>query len=136
VPYAITLQDGVGYIPLQSFNESAADNVSRALLELKRKGARSYLLDLRGNGGGSLDQALEISDLFLKPGQEIVVVRHRGREPEIASASRPSIVDSMPIVVLVEGTAPRRDRGRGAQDRSRARGRTSFGKGWCRRSFR
>ncbi len=139
VPYAITLQDGVGYIPLQSFNESAADNVSRALLELKRKGARSYVLDLRGNGGGSLDQALEISDLFLKPGQEIVVVRHRGREPEIASASRPSIVDSMPIVVLVDGaTASASEIVAGSlqdHDRGLVVGTTSFGKGLVQTLF-
>ena len=139
VPYAITLEDGVGYIPLQSFNESAADNVSRALLELKRKGARSYVLDLRGNGGGSLDQALEISDLFLKPGQEIVVVRHRGREPEIASASRPSIVDSMPIVVLVDGaTASASEIVAGSlqdHDRGLVVGTTSFGKGLVQTLF-
>jgi len=139
VPYAITLQDGVGYIPLQSFNESAADNVSRALLELKRKGARSYVLDLRGNGGGSLDQALEISDLFLKPGQEIVVVRHRGRDPEIAAASRPSIVDSMPIVVLVDGaTASASEIVAGSlqdHDRGLVVGTTSFGKGLVQTLF-
>jgi len=139
VPYAITLEEGVGYIPLQSFNESAADNVSRALLELKRKGARSYVLDLRGNGGGSLDQALEISDLFLKPGQEIVVVRHRGREPEIASASRPSIVDSMPIVVLVDGaTASASEIVAGSlqdHDRGLVVGTTSFGKGLVQTLF-
>lgn len=139
VPYAITLQEGVGYIPLQSFNESAADNVSRALLELKRKGARSYLLDLRGNGGGSLDQALEISDLFLKPGQEIVVVRHRGREPEIAAASRASIIDSMPIVVLVDGaTASASEIVAGSlqdHDRGLVVGTTSFGKGLVQTLF-
>jgi carboxyl-terminal processing protease len=139
VPFTITLQDGVGYIPLQSFNESAADNVSRALLELKRKGARAYVLDLRGNGGGSLDQALEISDLFLKPGQEIVVVRHRGRDPEIASASRPSIIDSMPVVVMVDGaTASASEIVAGSlqdHDRGLVVGTTSFGKGLVQTLF-
>jgi carboxyl-terminal processing protease len=139
VPYAIMLEDGVGYIPLQSFNESAAENVSKALLELKRKGARSYVLDLRGNGGGSLDQALEISDLFLKPGQEIVVVRHRGREPEIAAASRVSIVDSMPIVVMVDGaTASASEIVAGSlqdHDRGLVVGTTSFGKGLVQTLF-
>ncbi len=139
VPYAITLEDGVGYIPLQSFNESAAENVARALLELKRRGARSYVLDLRGNGGGSLDQALEISDLFLKPGQEIVVVRHRGKEPEIASATRPSIIDSMPVVVMVDGgTASASEIVAGSlqdHDRGLVVGTTSFGKGLVQTLF-
>ncbi len=139
VPYAITLEDGVGYIPLQSFNESAAENVAKALLDLKRRGAKSYVLDLRGNGGGSLDQALEISDLFLKPGQEIVVVRHRGRDPEIASATRPSVIDSMPVVVMVDGgTASASEIVAGSlqdHDRGLVVGTTSFGKGLVQTLF-
>jgi carboxyl-terminal processing protease len=139
VPFAITLEDGVGYIPLQSFNESAADNVQQALLDLKRRGARSYVLDLRGNGGGSLDQALEISDLFLRPGQEIVVVRHRGKEPEIASATRPSVIDSMPVVVMVDGgTASASEIVAGSlqdHDRGLVVGTTSFGKGLVQTLF-
>lgn len=139
VPFSITLENGVGYIPLQSFNESAAENVAQALMELKRRGARSYILDLRGNGGGSLDQALEISDLFLKPGQEIVVVRHRGKEPEIASATRPSVIDSMPVVVLVDGgTASASEIVAGSlqdHDRGLVIGTTSFGKGLVQTLF-
>lgn len=139
VPFAITLEDGVGYIPLQSFNESAAENVARSLLELKRKGARSFVLDLRGNGGGSLDQALEISDLFLKPGQEIVVVRHRGRAPEIAAATRPSLIDSVPVVVMVDGaTASASEIVAGSlqdHDRGLVVGTTSFGKGLVQTLF-
>ena len=61
------------------------------------------MLDLRGNGGGSLDQALDISDLFLKPGQEIVVVRHRGKTPRSPRPAGRSVIDSMPIVVMVDG---------------------------------
>jgi carboxyl-terminal processing protease len=139
VPFVITLEGGVGYIPLQSFNESAAENVARALLDLKRRGAKSYVLDLRGNGGGSLDQALEISDLFLKPGQEIVVVRHRGKEPEIASATRPSVNDSMPVVVMVDGgTASASEIVAGSlqdHDRGLVVGTTSFGKGLVQTLF-
>ena len=139
VPFAITLENGVGYIPLQSFNESAAENVARALLDLKRRGARSYVLDLRGNGGGSLDQALEISDLFLKPGQEIVVVRHRGKQPEIASATRSSVIDSMLVVVMVDGgTASASEIVAGSlqdHDRGLVIGTTSFGKGLVQTLF-
>jgi carboxyl-terminal processing protease len=139
VPFALTLEDGVGYIPLQSFNESAAENVARALIDLKRRGARSFVFDLRGNGGGSLDQALDISDLFLKPGQQIVVVRHRGREPEIATATKPSIVDSMPVVVLVDGgTASASEIVAGSlqdHDRGLVVGTTSFGKGLVQTLF-
>jgi carboxyl-terminal processing protease len=113
--------------------------VAKALLDLKRRGARSFVLDLRGNGGGSLDQALDISDLFLKPGQEIVVVRHRGKAPEIASASRPSVIDSTPIVVLVDGgTASASEIVAGAlqdHDRGLVVGTISFGKGLVQTLF-
>jgi carboxyl-terminal processing protease len=139
VPYSLVLDGGVGYIPLQSFNDSAAEDVAKALLDLKRRGARSFVLDLRGNGGGSLDQALDISDLFLKPGQEIVVVRHRGKTPEIATASRASVVDSMPIVVMVDGgSASASEIVAGAlqdHDRGLVVGTTSFGKGLVQTLF-
>src|SRR2546422_7090629 len=57
VPYSLALDGGVGYIPLQSFNESAAQDVERSLLSLRAKGGKSYVVDLRGNGGGSLERA-------------------------------------------------------------------------------
>lgn len=139
VPFTIVLDGGVGYIPLQSFNDSAAEDVARALLDLKRRGAKSFVLDLRGNGGGSLDQALDISDLFLKPGQEIVVVRHRGKTPETATANRSSMIDSMPIVVMVDGgTASASEIVAGAlqdHDRGLVVGTTSFGKGLVQTLF-
>ncbi len=139
VAYTLMLDENVGYIPLQSFNESAAEDVARALMDLKRRGARSYVLDLRQNGGGSLDQALDISDLFLKPGQEIVQVRHRGRTPDIAKATRPSMIDSTPVVVLVDGaTASASEIVAGAlqdHDRGLVVGTTSFGKGLVQTLF-
>ena len=140
VPYTLVLNGSVGYIPLQAFNESASEDVARSLLDLKRRGARSYVLDLRGNGGGSLDQALDISNLFLRAGQEISSVRHRGREPEVYNANRPSpLVDSMPVVVLEDGaTASASEIVAGSlQDHDRALvvGTTSFGKGLVQTLF-
>jgi carboxyl-terminal processing protease len=139
VPYTLTLDENVGYIPLQSFNESSSDDVERALATLRQRGAKAFLLDLRGNGGGSLDQALEISNLFLKPGQEIARVRHRSKAPEIYKANRPSVLDSMPVVVLVDGfSASASEIVAGSlQDHDRALvvGTTSFGKGLVQTLF-
>ena len=139
IPYTLSLDDNVGYIPLQSFNESSADDVERALVSLRQRGAKAFLLDLRGNGGGSLDQALEISNLFLKPGQEIARVRHRSKAPEIYKANRPSVLDSMPVVVLVDGgSASASEIVAGSlQDHDRALvvGTTSFGKGLVQTLF-
>lgn len=140
VPYALVLDNGVGYIPLQAFNNSASEDVGKALLMLKGKGVRSYVIDLRGNGGGALDQALDISNLFLRSGQEIASVRHRGRQPEVYNANRPTpLVDSMPVVVLVDGaTASASEIVAGSlQDHDRALvvGTTSYGKGLVQTLF-
>jgi carboxyl-terminal processing protease len=141
VPYSIVLDGGVGYIPLQSFNESASEDVAKALIDLKSQGARSYVLDLRGNGGGSLDQSLDIANLFLHAGQEIAAVRQRGKEPDIFPANRPTpLVDSMPVVVMVDGyTASASEIVAGSlQDHDRALvvGTPSFGKGLVQTLFR
>lgn len=139
VPYALMLDGGVGYIPLQSFNESASADVERSLAGLKAKGAKAFVLDVRGNGGGSLDQALEISNLFFKPGHELASVRHRGRNPEIYRATRASVVDSMPVVVLVDGASASASEivAGSLQDHDRALvvGTTSFGKGLVQTLF-
>ena len=139
VPYTLMLDGGVGYIPLQSFNESAAQDVERSLLDLKGRGAKAYVLDIRGNGGGSLEQALEINNLFFKPGQELASVRHRGRTPEIYRASRLSVIDSVPVVVLVDGsTASASEIVAGSlqdHDRGLVVGTTSFGKGLVQTLF-
>ncbi|MFN0177703.1 MAG: S41 family peptidase [Gemmatimonadales bacterium] len=139
VPYALMLDGGVGYIPLQSFNESASGDVEKSLLSLKAKGAKAYIVDVRGNGGGSLDQALEISNLFFKPGHELASVRHRGRNPEVYRASRGSVVDSMPVVVLVDGASASASEivAGSLQDHDRALvvGTTSFGKGLVQTLF-
>lgn len=139
VPFALMLDGTVGYIPLQSFNESGSGDVERAVTELRAKGARAFVVDVRGNGGGSLEEALEIGNLFLRPGQEIASVRHRGREPEVYRANRPSLIDSMPIVVMVdERSASASEIVAGTlQDHDRALviGTTSFGKGLVQTLF-
>ena len=139
VPYSIMLDNDVGYIPLQSFNESAAADVERSLEGLKEHGAKAFVLDLRGNGGGSLDQALEIGNLFFEPGAEIAAVRHRGKAAEIYRANRRSVIDSMPVVVLVDGyTASASEIVAGSlQDHDRALivGTNSFGKGLVQTLF-
>jgi carboxyl-terminal processing protease len=139
VPYTIVLDNGVGYLPLQRFNENAAEQVEQGLQQLRSKGARSYLIDLRGNPGGSLDQSLEISNLFLKPGVEIASVRHRGKTPEVYRANRPSIVDSASVVVLIDQySASASEIVAGAlqdQDRALVVGTSSFGKGLVQTLF-
>jgi carboxyl-terminal processing protease len=133
VPFTLILEDGIGYLPIQRFNESAGEQVQRAVRQLRDAGARAFILDLRGNPGGSLQEALVMSDLFLGRGLEIASVRHRGKTPEVFRGSQGSIIDSMSIVVLVDNASASASEivAGSLQDHDRALvlGTPSFGKG-------
>ncbi len=139
VPFALHLTPEIGYVSLQRFNQSAAQDINDAIRRLRREGASSFVLDVRGNPGGDLEQALQIGDLFLPPGQEIARVRHRGKDPEVYRAKRPSIIDSLSFVVLVDGfSASASEIVAGTlQDHDRALviGTPSFGKGLVQTLF-
>lgn len=139
VPYALMLDDNVGYIPLQTFNETASEELTQSIERLRKEGARSLILDLRDNPGGILDQALSVSDLFLKEGQEIASVRARqGKEQRFIAQQRFRITD-LPMIVLVNGySASASEIVSGAlQDHDRAVvvGTTTFGKGLVQSVF-
>ncbi len=126
----------VGYIRMSSFNEKTDDGLEHAVRELKRQigpGLKGYILDLRNNPGGLLDQAVDVSDDFLNSGE---IVSTRGRHPddtERYDAKPGDITDGKPVIVLVNGgTASASEIVAGAlQDNKRATivGMTSFGKG-------
>ena len=123
----------IGYIPLQTFNENAGEEVANAVTELEKGGARGLVLDLRGNGGGIVDQSLEVASLFLPDGAEIASVRSRNAPTEISSSSGMHLATNIPLVVLVNGgTASASYIVAGAlqdHDRALVLGTTSFGKG-------
>jgi carboxyl-terminal processing protease len=139
VPFATLLGDKVGYIPLQTFNENAAEEVEAAAAKLVNDGARGIVLDLRDNGGGIVDQSLAVSSLFLKRGQSIVNVRSRNMAEEVARASGDQLSTQPPMVVLTDGgTASASEIVAGSlQDHDRALvvGTTSFGKGLVQSVF-
>jgi carboxyl-terminal processing protease len=130
-------RDGdIGYIRLSAFNEATAPGLERAVRDLKRQigpGLKGYVLDLRNNPGGLLDQAIQVSDDFLTAG-EIVSTRGRHSDDTARYDAKPGdIGDGKPIIVLVNaGTASASEIVAGAlQDHKRAtiEGMTSFGKG-------
>lgn len=133
VGYAVMLEDGIGYVPLDGFNDTSGEEVLRALVDLRKRGATSYVLDLRGNTGGSLDQAVRISGLFLRPGQQVLRADFRGAPDETYEARAQPVVPDAPLVVLTDGqSASASEIVAGAlQDHDRAVviGTTSFGKG-------
>jgi carboxyl-terminal processing protease len=126
----------VGYIRMPGFNEQTADGLEKGVRELKKQigpGIKGYVLDLRNNPGGLLDEAIQVSDDFLNSGE---VVSTRGRHPEDTQrydAKSGDITDGKPVVVLINaGTASAAEIVSGAlQDHKRATvvGMTSFGKG-------
>ena len=133
VSYSAVLGDHIGYIPLQTFNENAADEVAAAIQHLSDEGAKGIVLDMRGNGGGIVDQALKTSSLFLREGQEIASVHSRNQPTEVLHSAGRHLALTLPLVVLVdEGSASATEIVAGAlQDHDRALvvGTTSFGKG-------
>ncbi|HKV51322.1 MAG TPA: S41 family peptidase [Gemmatimonadaceae bacterium] len=133
VPFAMVIGDHTGYIPLQRFNETADSEMASAVVDLKHLGARSFVIDLRGNPGGDVSQALAVSNLFLNSGQEIAELRQRGEAPQSYRARAPALVPSAPVVLLVDHyTASASEIVAGAlQDHDRAVivGETSYGKG-------
>jgi carboxyl-terminal processing protease len=133
VPFSTLVAGNIGYVPLQTFNENAAGEVQAAVDSLVKRGAKGLVLDMRDNGGGIVDQALETSSLFLRDGQEIVSVRSRNQPTEVEHATGKHLATSLPLVVLVDGgSASATEIVAGAlQDHDRALviGSTSFGKG-------
>ena len=103
VPYAGVIQDNVGYIKLNHFTEDAGIDVERALKQLKARGVKGLVFDLRRNPGGLLEQAVSVASKFLDEGSLIVYTKGReGRQNKKYSAKSDFVVRDIPLVVLVD----------------------------------
>ena len=134
VEYAGMLNDTTGYILQTGFTERVSEDVRNAYLKLKAQGMKKLVLDLRGNGGGLLQEAVNIVSLFVPKGS--VVVSSKGNEnhpEEVFRTMREPVDTEIPIVVLVDsGTASSSEIVSGAfQDLDRATilGSRTYGKG-------
>ena len=128
------LNDEIGYIPLQAFNEGAGAEVRTAVDSLQAEGMKGLVFDVRGNGGGLLDEGIAITELFLEQGASIVETRGRAAgQSETFHAGHPAVFPDLPIVVLVDGTSASASEiiAGALQDHDRALlvGTRSFGKG-------
>ena len=104
IPYYGIMQDSVGYLQLESFPEGCAKEMRRALIDMKNKGARAYIIDLRSNGGGSLAEAIEIVNMFVPKGLNIVETKGKiKRSNEIYKTTREPVDTVSPLIVLVDG---------------------------------
>jgi carboxyl-terminal processing protease len=134
IPYHGMIGEDVGYIYFTSFTEKAAENVRRAILDLKARGAESLVLDLRGNGGGLLEQAVEIANFFLPRGLPVVSTRGKVKQwdKEYQTRNNPILPDMKMTVLINRASASASEILAGAlQDHDRAViiGERSFGKG-------
>ena len=140
VPYFGMLKGEVGYVKLNSFTQTASADVKNAIQKLQADGAKQLVLDLRGNGGGLLIEAVKIVNFFVPKNQVVVTTKGRVKEENrvYTTLEEPFVLD-MPLVVLVDGgSASASEIVSGAlQDLDRAViiGETSFGKGLVQRTY-
>lgn len=134
VPYYGMLKDDIGYISLNGFSEKSYQEVRSGVEDLVKKGAKGLILDLRGNGGGLVESAIQILGIFLPKGTTVLTTRGKGVLNEKVYKTSVNPIDTkIPLAVLVDGgSASSSEIVTGAlQDLDRAvvLGNRSFGKG-------
>ena len=133
VPYYGMVGKDIGYIKLATFSDKTTSDVENAIRGLKKQGMKKLILDVRYNPGGLLNQAIEISELFLKQGNVIVSTLGRTQRTESRARRDGMLGPEVPMVVLVnQGSASAAEIVSGALqdwDRALVVGKTSFGKG-------
>ncbi len=138
VPHYEMIDEGIGYIPLTKFNTKASYSVKEAFVDLKTKGMQKLILDLRGNPGGLLNEAVDITNLFVPKGEVVVSTKAKLKKWSEVYRTRKEPVDTdIPLVVLIdqESASASEIVAGSLQDMDRAViiGQRSFGKGLVQR---
>jgi len=141
IPNYYLIKPKIGYIGLtRGFQSTTIQELRKAMADLRELGAESFILDLRNNSGGYLDQAIRVSDQFLQRGQSIVSVRGRsGHGDEQMAIAEIGTTENFPLVVMINRfSASASEIVAGAiqdHDRGLIVGETSFGKGLVQHIF-
>ena len=133
VDIAYMLDETTGFLKLSKFSATTVEEFKKGVRELKSQGMKQLVFDLRGNSGGYLNAAVDISDEFLPKGSLIVYTEGRNRPRTYMKARRHGMLEKLPVVVLIDGeSASASEIVAGAlqdNDRGTIIGRRSFGKG-------
>ena len=140
VPYSGMLNETIGYIKLNSFTQTASSDVKTAFLDLQSQGMKEIVLDLRGNGGGLLIEAVKIVNFFVKKDEIVVTTKGRVAEENRTYKTTEAPLDlSIPLTILMdEGSASASEIVAGSiqdLDRGVIIGSTSYGKGLVQRTY-
>lgn len=139
VDVAYMMEPGIAFIRLNKFSGNTYEDFMQNLERLQKEGMKKLILDLRENGGGMLDDAIQIADEFLSDNKEIVFTEGKSSPKQTYSSRRPGLFEEGKLVVLIdEGSASATEVLTGAlQDWDRATiiGRRSFGKGLVQEQF-
>ncbi|MBD3235171.1 MAG: PDZ domain-containing protein [Candidatus Eisenbacteria bacterium] len=141
VPYAFMLEPGTGYVRMRNFSARTSDELEAALQQLEAEGLERLVLDLRGNSGGYLNAAVEVTDKFIEAGKKIVYTKGRIRgSSDDYFATDAATHPRLPLVILINaGSASASEIVSGAVqdwDRGLVVGQQSFGKGLVQRQYR
>lgn len=141
VPFYKMVDDKTGYIVLAKFNAKASEQTKSALIDLKGQGAQKIILDLRGNPGGLLSEAINVTNVFIPKGELVVTTRSKVKKFNQEYRTKNQPVDTeIPLVVLVNGGSASASEivSGGLQDLDRAvvMGARSFGKGLVQRPMK
>lgn len=100
------VEDNIAYLQVDSFDSGVAESFKNKITDLKNQGAKGIIIDLRSNGGGIVDEATGIADLFLKKGETILITKSKIANEQLTVSKNDAIITDIPVVILVnEGTA-------------------------------
>ena len=135
ISYATVFDNGIGYVSFNSFTKNAANEMKQHLVDMKKDhNLKGFIIDLRGNGGGLLNEAVEIVNLFIPKGKPVVSTRGKSQQAASMYATTNQPVDEqIPLAILVDGgSASASETLSGAiqdYDRGVVIGQRTFGKG-------
>ena len=140
VPYYGIIKEKVGYIALNSFTQTASEEVKKGIIAMQKEGMEQLILDLRGNGGGLLIEAVKIVNFFVPKDKVVVFTKGRVKEENhVYKTMDEPIALGLPLIVLIdEGSASASEIVAGSlQDLDRAViiGEQSYGKGLVQRTY-